>query len=132
MLSVTTSAFATPMYDDNQEWGLENATQHSAYRSYLKSFYRSASADRSRWPWLDNHMIYNVLGGSNGFEYSAADEALDHGDAEGFGSGRSIAFNDLPADLDDTDFYGSGGGLRHGDDRHDLLGVDAEEQEANT
>ena len=126
ILSVTTSAFATPIYDDNQTWGQENATQHSAYAAYLKSFYRSASADRSRWPWLDNHMLFNVLGGNNGYDYSAADAALDQGlqSTEKYGKARTIAFNDLSSDLQDSSFYGSGGsggGLRHGDDRSSLL-----------
>jgi hypothetical protein len=71
ILSVTTSAFATPMYDDNQTWGLENATQNSAYQEYLKSYYRSVRADRLRWPWMDNHMIFGVLGGNNGYEVCA-------------------------------------------------------------
>jgi len=71
ILSVTTSAFATPLFDDNQTWGLENATQNSAYQEYLKGFYRSAHADRSRWPWMDKHMIFGVLGGDNGYEVSA-------------------------------------------------------------
>ena len=34
----------------------------------VQSFYGSAQADNSRWPWLDNHMIFNVLGGNNGYE----------------------------------------------------------------
>lgn len=57
-------------------------------------------------------------------QYSAADAALDAGNAEGYGAGRTIAFNDLANDLDDSDFYGSGGGLRHGDMRHSLVGED--------
>jgi len=36
ILAVTTSAFATPMYDDNQTWGQENATQAAAYEAYLR------------------------------------------------------------------------------------------------
>ena len=36
ILAVTTSAFATPMYDDNQTWGQENATQAAAYQAYLR------------------------------------------------------------------------------------------------
>ena len=124
ILSVTTSAFATPMYDDNQAWGQENATQNAAYQAYLRSFYGSAKADNSRWPWLDNHMIFNELGGNNGYEFSAADEAIDNGDAAQHGINREVAFDDLSGDLDDTDFYGSGGGLRHGDMRSALLGDD--------
>ena len=34
----------------------------------MQSFYSSAQADNSRWPWIDNHMIFNVLGGNNGYE----------------------------------------------------------------
>ena len=49
---------------------------------------------------------------------------MDAGDAEGYGTGRTIAFDDLSTDLDDSDFYGSGGGLRHGDMRHSLTGAD--------
>jgi len=49
-------------------------------------------------------------------QYSGADAALDQGEAstELFGPRRSIAFDDLHSDLDDSDFYGNGGGLRHG------------------
>jgi len=68
MLSVTTSAFATPIYDDDKTWGQENATQATAYQAYLRSFYASASADRNRWPWLDDHVLFGVLGGNNGYE----------------------------------------------------------------
>lgn len=133
ILSVTTSAFATPMFDDQATWGLENATQNSAYQAYLKSFYRSASADRARWPWLDHHMIYRVLGGDNGYQYSGADAALDRGDAQGeeYGRRRTIAFDDLSGDLDDSDFYGSGGGLRHGDMRSSLLGDEDQDAAAS-
>jgi len=53
-------------------------------------------------------------------QYSSADGALDQGASEGvastkpFGRRRTIAFDDLQSDLDDSDFYGNGGGLRHG------------------
>jgi hypothetical protein len=40
----------------------------SVARVVVQSFYGSAHADNSRWPWLDNHMIFNVLGGNNGYE----------------------------------------------------------------
>ena len=58
-------------------------------------------------------------------QYSEADAALDQGSAQAqaYGKDHEIAFDDLSSDLDDTDFYGSGGGLRHGDTRAGLLGA---------
>ena len=108
ILAVTLSAYATPMFDDNETWGLQNATQNSAYQAYLKRFYRSASAERSRWPWLDDHVIYGELGGSNRYQFSEADAVLDSGDGGHFAEGRGDDMNDVPRLLDAATFYGKG------------------------
>jgi hypothetical protein len=63
--------------------------------------------------------------GAPATKFSEADAAIDHGDTEQHGVNREIAFDDLSGDLDDSDFYGSGSGLRHGDMRSALLGDDA-------
>jgi hypothetical protein len=58
-------------------------------------------------------------------QFSEADAAIDNGNTEQHGVNHEIAFDDLSGDLDDSDFYGSGSGLRQGDMRWALLGDDA-------
>lgn len=95
-----------PLYDENSTWGLANVSQNHAYKAYLDSFYRSAENDRHQWPWMDNHLFFDKLGGNNGYQYSDADAAIDEGDAEGYGEGHALWFDGLDDDFDDKPFYG--------------------------
>ena len=81
--------------------------EQERYQYYLRNFNINDKARRNVWPWSDNTLYYDKLGGENGIQYSSADSAIDSGRAEHYGRDRIFTANDLDDSLNDPQFYGS-------------------------
>ena len=99
---------------DNKEESEEESEEKSEaeeedqekYRQYLLNFKINDDAQRNAWPWPDNTLYYDRLGGDNGIQYSEADSAIDAGRAEHYGRDRAFTMRDLDNSLTDPQYYG--------------------------
>lgn len=93
---------------ESKEEGDSDTEDQERYRQYLLNFKINDQAQRDYWPWSDNTLYYDKLGGENGIQYSEADAAVDAGRAEQYGRDRAFTTGDLDASLTDPRHNGEG------------------------
>ena len=64
---------------------VDSVEQDERYRKYLLDFNIEDASSREKWPWADDTLYYEKLGGANGFQFSKADEVIDSGKAGSYG-----------------------------------------------
>jgi Skp family chaperone for outer membrane proteins len=92
--------------DEDSEKAEQDSEDQERYRQYLLNFKINDQAKRSFWPWSDDTLYYEKLGGENGIQYSDADAAVDSGRAEQYGRDRAFSAKHLEDSLNDHSYYG--------------------------
>ena len=79
--------------------------QQAQYEQYLLDFKINDEDKRNDWPWLDDSLYFGKSGGANRIQYSPADAAIDAGQAEDYGRGKEVTFDDLDRSFSDPTYY---------------------------